>query len=116
MDLINRKQAIKEIRREVSEQESNAIQGEDLDVGVIVGLKMAVQIIKDQLSVEKTGRWAWPSAGQMGRWLESRESSLRPFMCSNCGCIYDVDTSMGKPIWNYCPNCGARMVPDEDKH
>lgn len=57
MDLISRKQAIKEICREVSEQESNAIPGEDLDVGVIVGLKMAVRIIKEQPSAEKTGKW-----------------------------------------------------------
>lgn len=57
MDLIYRERAIKEIRREVSEQESNAIQGEDLDVGVIVGLKMAVRIIKEQPSAEKTGKW-----------------------------------------------------------
>lgn len=57
MDLIDREQAIEEIYRKVSEQESNAIQGEDLDVGVIVGLKMAVRIIKDQPSAEKTGKW-----------------------------------------------------------
>ena len=57
MDRIDREQAIEDIRREVSGQESNAIPGEDLDVGVIVGLKMAVRIIKEQPSAEKTGKW-----------------------------------------------------------
>lgn len=91
MDLIDREQAIEEIYRKVSEQESNAIQGEDLDVGVIVGLKMAVRIIKDQPSAEKTGKWRdYPIA----------DGCLQ---CSNCGVL-----RMGEPS-NYCPNCGARM-------
>lgn len=51
-----------------------------------------------------------PSAEKTGKWLESTESRFRPFMCSNCGCIYDVDTSMGNTMWNYCPHCGTRMV------
>lgn len=31
--------------------------------------------------------------------------------CSNCGqdCM---ETIMGKPKWNFCPNCGSRMVQD----
>lgn len=31
-----------------------------------------------------------------------------PCVCSNCGepC---KDTVMGKPRWNYCPSCGAKM-------
>lgn len=56
-DLISRKQAIKEIYHKVREEENNAIPGEDLDVGVIVGLKMAVRIIKEQPPAEKTGKW-----------------------------------------------------------
>ena len=45
-----------------------------------------------------------------GRWIKrSNGSALRPYMCSNCGCSHDVDTVMGKIVWNYCPNCGAKM-------
>lgn len=96
MDLIDRKQAIKEIYRKVSEQESNAIQGEDLDVGVIVGLKMAVRIIKEQPSAEKTGKWEpTPKMGDAVR-------------CSNCK-KYWTWTFNTYEI-NYCPSCGARMV------
>lgn len=44
-----------------------------------------------------------------GKWLESKESTSRPYMCSNCGCLYDVDTIMGKLCWHFCPNCGTKM-------
>lgn len=44
-----------------------------------------------------------------GEWLMSDESKLRPYMCSNCGCLHDVDTVMGKIVWQFCPNCGAQM-------
>lgn len=49
-----------------------------------------------------------------GEWLKSNESALRPYMCSNCGCLYDVDTVMGKIVWNYCPTCGAKMERRRD--
>lgn len=33
----------------------------------------------------------------------------KDFMCSICGCIcYPMDIDFGD--YNYCPNCGARMV------
>ena len=31
-----------------------------------------------------------------------------PFYCSECG-EKMLDTVMGKPRWNFCPNCGAKM-------
>ena len=31
-----------------------------------------------------------------------------PFYCSKCG-ENTRDTVMGKPRWNFCPNCGAKM-------
>ena len=49
-----------------------------------------------------------------GKWLMSDVSKLRPYMCSRCGSLYDVDTVMGKIVWNYCPNCGAKMERSED--
>jgi rubrerythrin len=51
-----------------------------------------------------------------GRWLHGREVSrdyigdacvaihYEKWWCSKCN--YTVD---GEPLWNYCPNCGARM-------
>ena len=33
------------------------------------------------------------------------------FTCSHCNMNYpNIDTVMGKPMWEYCPNCGARML------
>lgn len=42
-----------------------------------------------------------------GRWDIDR--SFMPFLstCSECGAFYDVD---GAFEWNYCPNCGAKMI------
>ena len=36
------------------------------------------------------------------------------FICSECKGNYKVDTCMGKPMWNFCPNCGAKMEVDDE--
>ena len=36
-----------------------------------------------------------------------------PFYCSECG-ENTRDTVMGKPRWNFCPNCGADMRGEEE--
>lgn len=51
----------------------------------------------------------WP---KRGKWINSKER-MRPDMCSVCGCIYEADRFMGKIVWNYCPNCGAKMEVQE---
>ncbi len=44
-----------------------------------------------------------------GRWI-SADTIFGgvPFYCSECG-ENTRDTVMGKPRWNFCPNCGAEM-------
>jgi len=44
-----------------------------------------------------------------GRWI-SADAIFGgvPFYCSECG-ENTRDTVMGKPRWNFCPNCGADM-------
>jgi len=50
------------------------------------------------VSTEKTGRWI------------KRENEFGLFECSVCkGGYIDQPTCMGKPMFKYCPNCGAKM-------
>ena len=52
----------------------------------------------------------WP---KRGKWINSKER-MRPDMCSVCGCAYEADRFMYKIVWNYCPNCGAKMTEVQD--
>ena len=70
---------------------------------VMEGLYIAEQHLKKQPTVEaepvRHAHWIWK--GDEG---DSR------FMCSACGGKENAPTCMGVPdIWEYCPNCGARM-------
>ena len=49
-----------------------------------------------------------------GRWI-SADAMFGgvPFYCSECG-ENTRDTVMGKPRWNFCPNCGADMRGEQD--
>lgn len=51
-----------------------------------------------------------PSEHEKGKWkFDNRYAYIVRFFCSQCHESYNVDTFMGKPMWNYCPNCGADM-------
>lgn len=54
---------------------------------------------------------ALPSAEKTGRWIEQDdEYNDTIYQCSVCG--EEFVTIEGTPadnLWNYCPNCGARM-------
>jgi len=43
-----------------------------------------------------------------GKWEKIPSTWGSAFACSECG-EKAVETVMGKPRANYCPNCGARM-------
>ena len=57
----------------------------------------AVRALPSAQPERKTGHW-------VGHWIEGGE----PYHCSECG-EFTRETVMGKPRWNYCPNCGAKM-------
>lgn len=44
-----------------------------------------------------------------GKWVKTEESKFRPYMCSECGALFDVDTVMGELTWRFCPACGTQM-------
>ena len=62
-----------------------------------------MQAIDEQPTIDaepvKHGKWIWKGEDGDSRW-----------MCSECKCKEYVPTCNGVPnIWDYCPNCGARM-------
>ena len=36
------------------------------------------------------------------------------YACSSCRDAMEVPTEMGRPIYDYCPNCGAKMDGGEE--
>ena len=49
-----------------------------------------------------------------GRWIKCTNHYWGDrYKCSKCGHDTEVDTMMGKPIYKFCPYCGAKM--DEER-
>ena len=85
----------------------------------------------DDAEISSFGRWQWsngfntaltavgigleklPSADRpSGEWFKDDEGS---FICSACGSGYkDQPTIMGRPMFEYCPSCGAKMKGADD--
>lgn len=53
---------------------------------------------------------------ECGVWLPDNNNYITPhFVCSACGMSQKVETVMYKPIWAFCPRCGARMMEGEQE-
>ena len=71
--------------------------------GVHIGMTLPnviepLDIVFDEPTIEperKTGQWIWQT------WSR--------YMCSECGWVTNVDECMEKPMYIYCPYCGAKM-------
>lgn len=51
-----------------------------------------------------------------GEWIRYTDHHWdSKFKCSRCEYETDVDTCFGKPLYNYCPYCGARMGGERKK-
>ena len=48
-----------------------------------------------------------------GKWLPDIDYLAPHFLCSACKASQKVETIMFKPIWRYCPRCGAEMGIEE---
>ena len=48
-----------------------------------------------------------------GRWLECDHEKWSgdtfAYKCSECGGAYHLNIEKVISVWNYCPNCGAKM-------
>ena len=65
----------------------------------IMDEKVSVKMEQERTAEQKHGKWIWKGEEGDSRW-----------MCSECKCKEYVPTCNGVPdIWEYCPNCGARM-------
>ena len=77
-----------------------------IDAMIMLGIKRAIPILETLPSAEterKKGKWkpfdlTW---------------SRSVYSCTACGKAVDIPTEMSKPIYNYCPNCGADMRGDK---
>lgn len=90
-DLISREQALKAINR-LCENNPKLI-----DTWLVNSLE---DIIEELPSAEKTGKWK-PFDLTYGRNI---------YFCTACNNASEVPTSMGEPVYKFCPWCGARMV------
>ena len=50
-----------------------------------------------------------------GKWNETGDRGGRNYACGCCRFTFIVDTCMGEPMWNYCPNCGVRIRGTNDE-
>lgn len=71
-----------------------------------------VDFIVDEL------KYCVPSADRpQGEWIEFDTKWGRSFYyCTNCMETSEVPTAFGQPLYNFCPNCGARMKGAYDEH
>ena len=104
-DLISRQAAIEAIERLILPQGKGETAAEEINR---VAWRCAINCAEEMIG-------HLPTAERAGKWIATKEWGGRNFSCSECRFEFTVDTCMLKPIWNYCPNCGARMRGDEDE-
>ena len=84
----------------------------------VIDTKSPLTVIDKQLlSINKaitTKIKELPFAQRKGKWIATKEWGGRNYSCSCCNFSFIVDTCMMEPMWNYCPNCGARMMKGEE--
>lgn len=48
-----------------------------------------------------------------GQWIK-HPHKLGFFICSYCKCLDEKYIPFDEKVWNYCPNCGAKMDGDAE--
>jgi len=64
--------------------------------------------------VQEPRKGHWEHGKELGKEYLGRilvDITYEDWHCSNCHCVIDQSS---KPKWNYCPNCGCRMVEPQE--
>lgn len=79
---------------------------------LVVSNSASLEVIEKIMDMIKEAPTIDAEPVRHGKWTRDYESSWGDsrFMCSVCHCKESVPTCNGEPsIWDYCPNCGAKM-------
>ena len=60
-----------------------------------------LDLIANGVTIRGTGYWEWDTE--------------YIYRCGSCGDKVHVKEVMGQPVWDYCPACGANMLPSVPK-
>ena len=78
------------------------------DSGCWMRYKLFERVLKEQPTIEPERK--------KGKWLPDNNNYYdERYVCSECKVSYKVDTCMGHPSWDFCPNCGADMRGDSNE-
>ena len=80
-----------------------ADEDDPFDEGYNLGLNTAIIEVKKHIPTAEP---------KVGKWIDTNMTcyGAKVYKCSVCDNeIDEMPTEMGEPIWNYCPNCGAKM-------
>lgn len=104
-DYIKREDAVRRIAVLMAvEAESDGCEDQPMDNYIEYALEDLADIPSADVAPVRHGRWK-PFDRTWGRSV---------FTCTACGDAIDVPTEMGKPLFVYCPNCGAHMMDEEE--
>ena len=98
-DLISRQAAIDEVMNMVNRHKSDEFGGALIHYTGVNAVLNCLPSVKP-----RTGKWV--SADNLFGGI--------PYHCDQCG-ETTLETCMGKPRWNYCPNCGADMRGEKNE-
>lgn len=107
-DLINRQEALGEIKARFEDAREWYRTAKDEDIKARAEATI-MSFTECSLMLKRL-----PSAERVGHWYDKNEGIWNVGMvmaCSNCGeSFYEMPIICGEPTYNYCPNCGTRMV------
>lgn len=76
--------------------------------------KRCLIVVTSDLYDEMIRRWA--SAERRGRWKPFDLTWGRSiYTCTACGDAFEVPTECGKPMYKFCPYCGASMMDEVEE-